>query len=79
MVFLVLSDIAEFCYKCTDFYHPVMKVDLHGMIRRWDITWPELQGEYKGTSSAEGYHLADGTPLNLSDERPEMAVLKDYV
>ena len=20
--FLVLSDIAEFCYKCTDFYHP---------------------------------------------------------
>ena len=20
--FLVLSEIAEFCYKCTDFYHP---------------------------------------------------------
>ena len=20
--FLVLSDVAEFCYKCTDFYHP---------------------------------------------------------
>ncbi|MDO5388491.1 MAG: dTDP-4-dehydrorhamnose 3,5-epimerase, partial [Clostridia bacterium] len=20
--FIVLSDIAEFCYKCTDFYHP---------------------------------------------------------
>ena len=20
--FLVLSDLAEFCYKCTDFYHP---------------------------------------------------------
>lgn len=32
--FLVLSDIAEFCYKCTDFYHPGMKVVWHGMIRK---------------------------------------------
>ena len=31
--FLVLSDIAEFCYKCTDFIIQVMKVVLHGMIR----------------------------------------------
>ena len=66
--FLVLSDIAEFCYKCTDFYHPG---DEGG------LAWPELQGEYKGTSSAEGYHLADGTPLNLSDKDQKWAVLKD--
>ena len=32
--FLVLSDIAEFCYKCTDFYHPEMKAVLHGTILR---------------------------------------------
>ena len=29
--FLVLSDIAEFCYKCTDSTTPVMRADLHGM------------------------------------------------
>ena len=38
--FLVLSDEAEFCYKCTDFYHPE---DEGGI--RWDdpdlkIAWP---------------------------------------
>ena len=72
--FLVLSDIAEFCYKCTDFYHPG---ELAWNDPEIGITWPELQGEYKGTSSAEGYHLADGTPLNLSDKDQKWAVLKD--
>lgn len=33
--FLVLSDTAEFCYKCDDFYHALMmKGDLLGMIKR---------------------------------------------
>lgn len=40
--FLVLSDAAEFCYKCTDFYHPG---DEGGII--WNdpdigIEWPEI-------------------------------------
>lgn len=40
--FLVLSDVAEFCYKCTDFYHPG---DEGGII--WNdpdigIEWPEI-------------------------------------
>ena len=44
--FLVLSDKAEFCYKCTDFYHPG---DEGGII--WNdptigIEWPELDVEY---------------------------------
>lgn len=30
--YLVLSEWAEFCYKCTDFYHPGMMADLFGMI-----------------------------------------------
>lgn len=43
--FLVLSDIAEFCYKCTDFYHPG---DEGGML--WcdpeiGITWPLEEGQ----------------------------------
>ena len=35
--FLVLSDEAEFCYKCTDFYHPGMRVEWHGMIRTLEL------------------------------------------
>ena len=42
--FYVLSDEAEFCYKCTDFYHPG---DEGGL--RWDdpaigVEWPLLEG-----------------------------------
>ena len=75
--FLVLSDEAEFCYKCTDFYHPG---DEGGMA--WNdpdigIEWPQLCGEYKGTPSAEGYHLEDGTPLNLSDKDQKWQGFKD--
>lgn len=44
--FLVLSDVAEFCYKCTDFYHPG---DEGGIA--WDdpsigIEWPQLDVGY---------------------------------
>ena len=42
--FLVLSDYAEFCYKCTDFYHPG---DEGGL--KWDdpaigVEWPIPEG-----------------------------------
>ena len=66
--FLVLSDTAEFCYKVTDFYHPGDEGGLAWNDPEIGIEWPELQGEYNGTASAEGYTLADGTPLNLSDK-----------
>ena len=75
--FLVLSDTAEFCYKCDDFYHPN---DEGGMA--WNdpaigIDWPQLQGEYQGTASAAGYTLEDGTPLNLSDKDQKWLGIKD--
>ena len=75
--FLVLSDIAEFCYKCTDFYHPA---DEGGMA--WNdpaigIEWPQVKGVYPGSASGEGYTLADGTPLNLSEKDQKWAGLKD--
>lgn len=66
--FLVLSDVAEFCYKCDDFYHPNDEGGLAWNDPEIGIVWPELTGEYSGTASAEGYCLADGTPLNLSDK-----------
>ena len=66
--FLVLSDIAEFCYKCTDFYHPGDEGGLAWNDPSIGIEWPELVGEYNGSASAEGYALSDGTPLNLSEK-----------
>ena len=66
--FLVLSDEAEFCYKCTDFYHP----DDEGGIAWNDptigILWPEVLGSYNGTAKADVYTLTDGTKLNLSEK-----------
>lgn len=41
------------------------------------IEWPELKGEYKGSTSAEGYTLEDGTVLNLSDKDQKWLGLKD--
>ncbi len=66
--FLVLSDVAEFCYKCTDFYHPGDESGLAWNDPAIGIEWPQLTGEYPGNSSSENYSLTDGTPLNLSDK-----------
>ena len=66
--FLVLSDYAEFCYKCDDFYH----ADDEGGIAWNDpevgIAWPELTGNYPGDASGADYRLEDGTPLKLSEK-----------
>ena len=66
--FLVLSDTAEFCYKCDDFYHPNDEGGLAWNDPAIGILWPEVIGIYGGTACAEGYALSDGTPLNLSEK-----------
>ena len=66
--FLVLSDTAEFCYKVTDFYHPNDEGGLAWNDPAIGIQWPELVGNYQGSASGDGYTLADGTPLKLSDK-----------
>lgn len=75
--FLVLSDTAEFCYKCTDFYHPGDEGGLAWNDPEIGIEWPELVGEYNGTASAEGYALKDGTKLNLSDKDQKWVGVKN--
>lgn len=75
--FLVLSDTAEFCYKCTDFYHPGDEGGLAWNDPAIGIQWPELTGQYQGTASAEGYALSDGTPLNLSEKDQKWSCLAD--
>lgn len=73
--FLVLSDIAEFCYKCDDFYHPDDEGGLAWNDPEIGIEWPRLNGIYRGTPSAEGYSV-DGVPLNLSQKDQEWQGLK---
>ena len=66
--FLVLSETAEFCYKCDDFYHANDEGGLAWNDPTIGIEWPEVIGEYRGSASAEGYRLADGTALKLSEK-----------
>ena len=75
--FLVLSDVAKFCYKVTDFYHPG---DVGGLA--WNdpdigIEWPEVVGEYLGSASADGYSMSDGTKLILSEKDQKWTGLND--
>jgi len=60
--FLVLSDVAEFCYKCTDFYHPG---DEGGI--KWDdemigVEWP----------------IEEGVELILSDKDKKWSGLEEF-
>ena len=74
--FLVLSDTAEFCYKCDDFYHPNYEGGLAWNDPEIGIVWPGLIGNYNGTAATEGYTMADGTPLNLSEKDQKWLGLK---
>ena len=64
--FLVLSEMAEFCYKVDDFYHPNDEGGLAWNDPDIGIKWPDVVGEYSGSASPEGYKMSDGTLLNMS-------------
>lgn len=77
--YLVLSDTAEFCYKCDDYYHPD---DEGGII--WNdpdigIQWPEIAGDYLGKESSPEFALEDGSPLILSEKDQKQPRLKDVI
>ena len=44
--FLVLSDTAEFAYKCDDFYHPEDEGGIMYNDPDVNIEWPEIDAEY---------------------------------
>lgn len=75
--FMVLSETAEFCYKCDDFYHPNDEGGIAWNDPEIDIRWPGVVGEYHGTASAEGYSL-DGVALNLSEKDQKWLGLKYF-
>ena len=54
--FLVLSDSAEFAYKCDEFYHPEDEGGLPYDDPSINIEWPKLDVEYK-LSEKDGKHL----------------------
>ena len=74
--FLVLSDYAEFCYKCTDYYHPEDEAGIAWNDPRIGIEWPEVAGMYSGNACPVGYHLSDGTPLTISEKDQRWGCLK---
>lgn len=73
--FLVLSDVAEFCYKVTDFYHPNDEGGIAWNDPAIGIDW-EVVGEYKGTADPCGYTLKDGSPIIMSDKDKKWDNLK---
>lgn len=76
--FLVLSETAEFCYKCDDFYHPNDEGGIAWNDPSIGIVWPELEGSYSGSASAEGYSV-DGTPLVLSEKDQKWQGINSYL
>jgi dTDP-4-dehydrorhamnose 3,5-epimerase len=74
--FLVLSDIAEFCYKCDDFYHPNDEGGLAWNDPDIGIIWPGLEGNYNGSASSSGYSM-DGIPIILSEKDQKWLGIKE--
>lgn len=75
--FLVLSDVAEFCYKCTDFYHPDDEGGLMWNDPDIGITWPTLIKKSIESSSKELYMMSDGTIVNLSEKDKKWQGIKE--
>ena len=74
--FLVLTDDAEFCYKCDDFYHPGDEGGIAWNDPDIGIAWPLIEGEYDGSPSAEGYTI-DDKPIILSDKDQRWKTLRE--
>ncbi len=77
--FLVLSDVAEFCYKCDDYYHPNDEGGIAWNDPDIGIEWPGISGNYNGTASAEGYFFENGISLNLSEKDKKWLRLRDAI
>ena len=61
--FLVLSDYAEFCYKCTDFYHPDDEGGIAYNTPDIGVKWP----------------IPEGMELTLSEKDTKWGTLEQYV
>ena len=76
--FLVLSDVAEFCYLVDDFYHLNDEGGIAWNDPEIGIEWPKLEGEYKGNALATGYTV-DNVPLILSEKDQKWPGIQTYL
>ena len=74
--FLVLSETAEFCYKCDDLYHAADEGGIAWNDPSIGIEWVGVEGKYNGSASPNGYVLSDGSPLILSEKDQKWRNLK---
>ena len=75
--FLVLSDVAEFCYKVTDFYHPGDEGGIAWNDPAIGIKWPGIRGSYPGSACPDGYCMEVGSSLILSGRDREWKTLAE--
>ena len=68
--FLVLSETAEFCYRCDDYYHPEDEGGVAWNDPEIGIEWPKVE------KTGEDYTM-DGVPLKFSDRDTKWPGIKD--
>ncbi|MFV0277541.1 MAG: dTDP-4-dehydrorhamnose 3,5-epimerase family protein, partial [Parahaliea sp.] len=56
--FYVTSEVADFQYKCTDFYHPASEVSLAWNDPKVGVDWPLSGGEAPRLSAKDAAGLA---------------------
>lgn len=71
--FLVLSDEAEFCYKCDESYHAEDEGGIAWNDPEIGVDWPGVVGVSSGNPT-----MADGTPLMLSEKDRKWSGLKEF-
>ena len=76
--FLVLSNFAEFHYKCDDFYHSNDEGGIAWNDPEIGIKWPDVIGTYNGSADSSGYRLTDGTPILLAEKDKHWGGIKAY-
>lgn len=61
--FCVLSETADFVYKCTDYYHPASEAGIRYDDPALGIAWPALEVPYALSAKDQGLPLLADQPL----------------
>ena len=67
--FLVLSDMAEFAYKCDDFYHPEEEGGLMYNDAEIGIEWPEIDCEYTLSEKDQKHPTLKEAKITFKEEK----------